>query len=240
MIPLRDKNPTRTRPWVTYGLLATCLIAYGHQISLGGWAGKLFVLEYGVVPLRLMTMASLYDALPLVTHMFLHSPVLYENSISLGALMHLVGNMWFLFVFADNVEDNFGKLRFLAFYLVCGLAAAFAQIAIDPTSRLPMIGASGAIAGVLGAYAVLYPRARIVTIVPIFIFIQFVELPALLFIVLWFGFQLLMGLTSLGQVASGGVAFFAHIGGFLAGLVLVRFFRRVPHSTHGFRSRTRR
>jgi membrane associated rhomboid family serine protease len=139
-------------------------------------------------------------------------------------------NMWFLHVFGDNIEDELGRVRYVLFYVVSGLGAVALQVAIDPDSQMPMVGASGAIAGVLGGYVMLHPRARIVTLIPIFIFIQFVELPAFIFIVVWFGLQLLFGLSSLGlpEHAGGGVAFFAHIGGFLVGLVLVRLLRMPP------------
>jgi membrane associated rhomboid family serine protease len=152
-----------------------------------------------------------------LTSMFMH-----------GGWMHIIGNMWFLWVFGDNLEDVMGRGRFIGFYLLCGLAAAVGQMLIDPGSRVPMVGASGAISGVLAGYVRLFPHARVLTLVPIFIFLQFVELPAFLFIFIWFGLQLLQGFASLGQVGTGqgGVAFFAHIGGFVAGLVLVKLFRR--------------
>jgi membrane associated rhomboid family serine protease len=156
-----------------------------------------------------------------LTSMFLH-----------GGLLHLGSNMLFLHVFGDNVEDVLGRGRFLLFYLVCGLGAVFGQIVVDPESVVPMIGASGAISGVLAGYMTLFPHARVVTLVPIFIFIQFMDLPAGFFIVLWFVLQLVQGYLSLGMIAEGGggVAWFAHIGGFLAGLVCVRLLHRRPRA----------
>ena len=147
---------------------------------------------------------------PLVTSMFLH-----------GGWMHLLGNMLYLHIFGDNVEDRLGHFRYLFFYLATGIVAGVAQLVISPNSSLPMVGASGAIAGVTGAYFLFFPRARVVTLVPVFIFIQIVELPAVFFLFFWFAFQLLLGIGSLGTDASGGgVAFWAHIGGFIAGMVL--------------------
>jgi membrane associated rhomboid family serine protease len=159
-----------------------------------------------------------------------------------GGWLHVIGNMWFLWVFGDNVEDAMGRLRYVVFYVACGLAAVVAQVLIDPGSSVPMVGASGAIAGVLGAYVVLYPRARIVTLVPIFIILQFVELPAFVFIFVWFGLQLLSGWASLGTVGQdvGGTAFFAHIGGFVCGLALVFLLRRRDHGRRRVIHRPRR
>ena len=145
-----------------------------------------------------------------------------------GGWLHLISNMWFLHIFGDNVEDRIGKIRYVGFYLLCGLAAVIAQVIMDPMSQVPMVGASGAIAGVLAGYVSLFPKARILTLVPIFIFIQFVEIPAFFFIFVWFAIQLLGSQASLAHVGSGmgGVAFFAHVGGFVAGLLLMTVFRQ--------------
>ena len=139
--------------------------------------------------------------------------------------MHVLGNLWFLHIFGDNVEDDFGHGPFLLFYLLAGGAAAATQVLVDPQSQVPMVGASGAIAGVLAAYLVLFPRAKVVALVPIFIFIQFMQVPAVLFIALWFVLQFFSGLGSLAVGHGGGVAYWAHIGGFVAGLALVFLFR---------------
>lgn len=214
MIPLRDANPTRTTPYLVYGLVAINAAIFLFQVALGE-ANQAFVIRHGVVPYLLTSFDTTPSTLlsPL-TSMFMH-----------GGWMHVIGNMWFLWVFGDNVEDALGKARFVVFYLACGLAAVAAQVVVDPDSTVPMIGASGAISGVLAGYVLLYPRARVLTLVPIFIFLQFVELPAFLFIFVWFGLQLLSGLVSLGDLGGGGVAWFAHIGGFLAGLALIPILR---------------
>jgi membrane associated rhomboid family serine protease len=160
-----------------------------------------------------------------------------------GDWLHILGNMWFLWIFGDNVEDELGKVKFVLFYVLTGLLAAAAQVAIDPASFVPMVGASGAIAGVLAGYVVLYPRARVLTILPVVIFL-FVELPAFLFIFVWFGLQLLRGVVSLGAMGdnAGGIAFFAHIGGFVAGLALIKLMARrrsAPRVRHVPRSSSR-
>lgn len=224
MIPIRDHNKPLSRPIINYSLIAINIVVFLHEWSLGPLGMRVFVDTWGVVPYGLLNEPELERWLTPLTSIFMH-----------GGWMHLIGNMWFLHVFGDNVEDNLGRSRYLVFYLLCGLGAVAAQVFIDPWSRIPMVGASGAIAGVLGGYVALHPRARILTLVPIFIFIQFAEIPAYFFIFVWFGYQLLMGFTSLGQMHVGGVAFFAHIGGFLVGLLLIGFFKRSVNRTHGWR-----
>jgi membrane associated rhomboid family serine protease len=214
MIPIRDLNPTRNTPWVTWTLLLLCGLVFIWQAVLPAGADRDFVFAYGLIPRRVMFSQDPAALLTVFTSMFMH-----------GGLMHIIGNLWFLRLFGDNVEDNMGPVRFTIFYLLCGLAAAGAQIAMSPASGVPMVGASGAIAGVLAAYLVLYPHARVVALVPIFIFIQFMEIPAFVFIALWFGLQFFSGIGSIGA-AGGGVAWWAHIGGFVAGLALVYLFRR--------------
>lgn len=213
MIPIRDLNPTRNTPWVTWTMLLLCGLVFLWQAVLPEGADRDFVYAYGLVPRRLMFVRDAGAFVTLLTSMFMH-----------GGLMHVIGNLWFLRMFGDNVEDNMGPGRFALFYLLCGFAAACAQVAVDPTSGVPMVGASGAIAGVLAAYLVLFPHARVVALVPIFIFIHFMEIPAYVFIALWFALQFFSGVGSLG-VMGGGVAYWAHIGGFVAGLVLVFLFR---------------
>ncbi|MGF1467958.1 MAG: rhomboid family intramembrane serine protease [Sandaracinaceae bacterium] len=222
MIPIRDENPTRTRPVVVWVLIALNVALFLFEWSLGPEGFQAFTFLWGVIPARLL---SGYDVLAWITpltSMFMH-----------GGWMHIIGNMWFLFVFGDNVEDEVGRGRFVLFYLLCGLAAVAAQVAMDPTSRVPMVGASGAIAGVLAGYVRLHPRARVLTLIPIFIFIQFVYLPAFLFIFIWFGLQLLSGVVSIGTIGQdvGGTAFFAHIGGFVAGYLLIPLFRQASGPT---------
>jgi len=208
MIPLRDTIPSATVPVVTRALIAANVLTFLYQVGLGP-SDEAFVRTYGLVP-RHVHLQDLATLQPFLTSMFLH-----------GGWMHLLGNMLYLHIFGDNVEDRLGHVRFLALYLLGGLIAGMAQVAFNPHSGVPMVGASGAIAGVTGAYFLFFPHARIVTLVPIFIFIQIVELPAVFFLLVWFGFQLLLGFGSLGaHGAAGGVAFWAHVGGFLAGMAL--------------------
>jgi membrane associated rhomboid family serine protease len=204
MIPIRDNVPASTRPVVTYLLIAANVWVFLHQVSLGP-AVEVFVYRYGLVPRRFV--AGAFG--PLFTSMFLH-----------GGWMHLIGNMLYLHIFGDNVEDRLGHLRYLLMYLMAGMAAGLAQVAIAPTSPLPMVGASGAIAGVTGAYFLFFPHSRVVTLVPIFIFVEVVEIPAFFFLLFWFLFQLMLGFGSLGGGETGGVAFWAHIGGFVAGMLV--------------------
>jgi membrane associated rhomboid family serine protease len=210
MIPIRDENPTRTVPWVTYALIATNLAVWGWQFvsELSGvtWLAP----AYGMVPRRLLA-DPLGDAFTIGTSMFMH-----------GGWSHIVGNLLFLHVFGDNIEDRLGHARYLAFYLFCGLIAALSQTLVDPTSIIPMVGASGAIAGVLGGYMVLYPRAPITVFNPAIFPLPILVFPAWLVMGIWFLWNLIPGVASLGVDGQGGVAFFAHIGGFLAGLVTVK------------------
>lgn len=216
MIPIRDENPSRTTPVVTYALIAANVAAWLMEWTLLRSGAAWVIPAYGLVPARLMADPA-GEAFTIVTSMFMH-----------GGWAHLLGNMLFLHVFGDNVEDALGHFRFIAFYLAAGLAAAAAQIAIGPFSMVPMVGASGAIAGVLGAYLVLFPRAPVIVINPIFplwfIFGVFLVFPAWLVVGEWFLWNLLRGIGSLGTVeaATGGVAFFAHLGGFVLGLLAVR------------------
>ncbi len=208
MIPLRDTQRSSSAPVVTILLIAVNFAAFFYELSLDDFSRNHLIFVYGLVPERL-------HASSLITSMFLH-----------GGWMHIVGNMWFLWIFGDNVEDSLGHGKYLLFYLLCGVAAALAQVAINPDSRVPTIGASGAIAGVMGAYLVKYPRARILTLVFIVFFITFYELPAWFVLVYWFIIQLFSGVGSVAytQLSEGGVAWFAHVGGFIAGLVLIRLF----------------
>jgi membrane associated rhomboid family serine protease len=225
VIPLRDRNPTLATPYVTYALIAINVVAFVYEFLLGAQM-QAFVERWGVVPYFLTSGAVPGSVVTLVTSMFLH-----------GGWAHLIGNMWFLFVFGDNVEDRLGRGRFLIFYFASGFGAALLQVLIDPSSTVPMVGASGAISGVLGAYAALFPGARVLTLVPIFVFIQFIELPALLLIAAWFVLQLVQGLLTLGVGSGGGIAFFAHIGGFVAGLALIRLLKpKAPARTNVYRT----
>jgi hypothetical protein len=217
MFPIRDINPTRSTPWVTWTILLTCALVWLGQWVMPPKALEIFVFEWGLVPRALTRGDDPLAWTTVATHMFLH-----------GGWMHVLGNLWFLHVFGDNVEDNMGPARFAVFYFLSGVAAAAAQVMTNPDAAVPMVGASGAIAGVLAAYMVLFPRARVLTFLPIPLILYWVEVPAVLFLVLWFAMQFFSGLGAIGQPSGGGVAYWAHIGGFVAGLVLVFFFRRPP------------
>ena len=221
MIPLRDANPSGTRPLVTQGLIGLNLLVFLYELALGDRLDQ-FLLIYGLVPAKVTYLGEVAGlslvpdvAVPALTSIFLH-----------GGWLHLLGNMWYLWIFGDNVEDRLGHFRFLVFCLLCGLSAGAAQVLANPYSGLPTIGASGAIAGVLGAYMICFPMARILTLVPIFFFFQFIELPAFLVLFFWFILQFFNGTLALAAPVMGGVAWWAHIGGFLAGMLLIRLFPR--------------
>jgi membrane associated rhomboid family serine protease len=210
MFPFRDNIPSRTVPYVTVGLIVLNVLAFTFELSLGSALDR-FIWQYGIVPARVASWHRapsplIQVAAPFLTSMFLH-----------GGFLHLIGNMWYLWIFGDNVEDRLGHGRYAVFYLACGVVAGAVHTALNIGSLIPTLGASGAVAGVLGAYAVSYPSARISTLVPIFIFIQIIELPALVVLGLWFVMQF-FGAIGPG---SGGIAWGAHIGGFLAGIVLL-------------------
>lgn len=214
MIPIKDNNPTRTFPTVTVAIILLNVVLFGYQISLGSYTESLFyragIIPYEITHLRDLEPSNLVP-LPftLFTSLFLH-----------GGFIHLLGNMLYLWTFGNNIEDSMGHGRFIVFYFLCGLVASLSQIFLYPNSLIPVIGASGAIAGILGGYVVLFPRARVLTVVPLFIFIQLIWLPAIFVLGIWFIIQLL------NAGAGGGVAWFAHIGGFICGLVMIRLFAR--------------
>jgi len=206
MIPLRDSQPSYSKPLVTVSLIAVNVLIFLYQLSLDSFSLNHFIASFGLIPSRVRPEA-------LVTSMFLH-----------GGWMHVIGNMWFLWIYGDNVEDTLGHAKYLLFYLLCGVAAGLVHMVFNADSRIPTIGASGAIAGVLAAYLVFFPRARVVTLVPLFILPWFINIPALVFIVIWFLLQFFSGVAALGAATSGGVAYWAHVGGFICGLLLVWFF----------------
>jgi membrane associated rhomboid family serine protease len=231
MFPYHDENATQRTAVVTIAIIAACVLAW---IVVQG-AGASFkvaesVCDYGLIPGELLSTVTPGTGFPLgpdavclmdpgpeashlITSMFLH-----------GGWMHLLGNMWFLWLFGNNVEDAMTRPRFVAFYLLCGLAAAALQVASQPDSMIPMVGASGAISGVMGAYLLLYPRVKVYTLVPLGFFITTFALPAWVMLIYWMGLQLLGGFSQVG--GEGGVAFWAHVGGFVAGLALVKLFTR--------------
>ena len=226
MIPLKDDIPTRRLPVVTLALIALNVIAFfGFQGAyLDGANFDARVADWGAVPDQLVHHLDGHTALTALTSMFMH-----------GGILHLAGNMLFLWVFGNNIEDSMGRPRFVVFYVLGGLAALALQVAVDPASSVPTIGASGAVAGVLGAYTLLYPRARMVTLVFIVIIGTVITLPALLVLGAWFVLQALYGLASVAQPISGGgggVAYFAHVGGFAFGLLAIRLFADRVHADY--------
>jgi membrane associated rhomboid family serine protease len=223
MIPLRDDNPTELRPYLTVAFIAACVIVFLYQVTLPGQAGQRFVFEFGFIPALFFgaaTPSGWTPGLPaeatLFSSMFLH-----------GGWMHLIGNMLYLWIFGNNVEDAVGHVKFVVFYLACGVAAALIQGFADPSSAMPMVGASGAIAGVLGAYLLLYPRAQVLVLIPLGFFIQILRIPAVFVLGFWFLLQFIsQAMTAAGGGQGGGVAYWAHIGGFVAGALLILFLRR--------------
>jgi membrane associated rhomboid family serine protease len=213
MIPLKDDTPSATYPYVTVAFIVINVLVFLYQLSLGYRGMTYFIYTTAAIPYEITHLVDTGPpavvALPftLLTAMFVH-----------GGLLHLGGNMLFLWIFGDNVEDSMGHVRFVFFYLLTGLLASAAHVLAAPNSTLPMIGASGAIAGVLGAYFVLFPRANVKTLVFLFVFVTIIQVPAVFFLGLWFLFQLL------SSGSGGGIAWYAHIGGFLAGALLIRFF----------------
>lgn len=240
MIPLRDYRPSGAVPYVTLLLIIANGLVFLYQVLLQKEPSifgprisqaDVFILQYGLIPRELVHMRDLPPLIPfpiwttLFTSMFLH-----------GGIAHIGGNMLYLWIFGDNVEGAMGHLKFLVFYLLCGAIAALAQVAISVNSTTPIIGASGAIAGVLGAYLMLFPYSRILTLVFFFFFIRLIQLPALLILGLWFVYQLVLAPTGLGS--GGGVAFFAHIGGFVTGALLVYVFKKSHVEVQLFRRRS--
>jgi membrane associated rhomboid family serine protease len=247
MFPYRDENQTQRTPLITLALISLNVLAW-LLIQGAGSALPLAksVCNLGLIPGELTGLLSPGTRFPMgdglvcltdpgrqvshvLTSMFLH-----------GSWMHLLGNMWFLWLFGNNVEDAMGRFRFIVFYLACGLAAALAQVATDPASAIPMVGASGAISGVMGGYLVLYPHVRVFCLVVLGFFVTSVGLPAWLMLIYWFALQFLSGLAAFGG-EGGGVAFWAHVGGFVAGLILVKLFSREEylqaHRAHHWRPR---
>lgn len=228
MIPIRDDNPTETFPWVTISLITANVLVFLYQLSLGSnsFLQQQFVLRFAMVPYQIThnPSGSPGSYFTILTAMFLH-----------GGFLHIAFNMLYLWIFGNNVEDVLGHIRFLIFYLLCGLGGAAGHILSSPFSKIPSLGASGAIAGVLGAYLFLFPRARVLTLIPIVFFIEIVRIPAFIIIGFWFILQLLNGILSVTSKVAldvGGVAWFAHIGGFLTGFLLVLVFpkRRRPYA----------
>lgn len=217
MIPLKDTIPSRTYPYVNISLILINVGLFFYELSLGWGLGR-FIYTYGLVPKRFFLLKDVSLAaryFPFFSSLFLH-----------GGWIHLLGNMLFLWIFGDNVEDRMGHFKYLIFYLLCGLGAGFVHLYLNPGSAIPAVGASGAISGIMGAYFILFPHSRIITLLPVFFFFTLVEVPAFFFIGIWFLFQLFSASASLmlRETIRGGVAWWAHIGGFLAGMGLVFLF----------------
>src|SRR4051812_26146894 len=225
MIPFRDNIPSRSFPIVNLTLIILNVLAFLYELTLGPRYLEAFIAAFGVVPMRVLGAPQLHLAasaivIPFFTSMFLH-----------GGWMHLIGNMWYLWIFGDNVEDRLGHVRYLLFYLLCGVGAGIVHTVMNANSTLPSVGASGAIAGVLGAYVVSYPFAKVLTLIPIFFFIQIIEIPALIVLGFWFVMQFLSGTASLAVTTSansGGVAWWAHVGGFVIGIILMSILAPKP------------
>ena len=222
MIPLRDTIPSKTFPFVTYGLIAANVAVYIHMLEIPQPHLESFVDFWGIIPARFTHTSFLIrpviknaGALTLITAMFMH-----------GGWLHIIGNMWTLFLFGDNVEDRLGHFRFFVFYISAGLVSHVVHVILNPGSTIPTIGASGAIAGVMGAYFILFPHSQILVLIPIFIFPLLIEVPAVIYLFLWFLSQFYSGVFALhtGNQNFGGIAFWAHVGGFVAGILLLAIF----------------
>ncbi len=237
MFPLRDENPTARKPIAVIAIIVLNALTWGFVQGFGGdypLAESLCL--HGLIPGELLGLVDVGHQLPMGRNLVCTldgnaSPATLFTSMFLhGGWFHILGNLWFLWVFGDNIEDVMGPVRFVVFYLLCGLAAAFAQIASDPGSAIPMVGASGAIGGVMGAYALLFPRARVQTLLILGFYVTTIGVPAFVMLGYWFLLQILGGLPALGS-SEGGVAFWAHIGGFVAGLALIHLFKRRGYPT---------
>jgi membrane associated rhomboid family serine protease len=210
MFPLRDTQKSYSTAVVTILLVVVNLLVFLFEFSLDDYSRNAFIMQYGLVP-------DHFAVINIFTSMFLH-----------GGWMHVLGNLWFLWIFGDNIEDILGHGKYLLFYLLCGVVAALAQTLINPYSRVPMVGASGAIAGVMGAYMIKFPRSRVLTLIPIIFFFTTIEVPAWVMLIYWFVLQLFGGVGSVGftqGTEGGGTAFVAHVGGFVAGMLLVKLMR---------------
>ena len=220
MFPIYDDVPTKKFPLITIALIMMNSIVYLYQMSLGEGFTK-FIYSMGLLPFEITHHIDLFPSGPSPIYLTIFSSMFMH-----GSIVHLLGNMLFLWIFGNNVEDYLKRKNFLIFYLVCGLAAAITQIFVNPNSKVPMVGASGAIAGVLGAYLLLYPRAKVTTVIIFGFFIRLVKIPAVVVLSFWIIYQFLYGISSLAVGAGeGGVAWFAHIGGFICGVILIKLFK---------------
>ncbi|MBW2306651.1 MAG: rhomboid family intramembrane serine protease [Deltaproteobacteria bacterium] len=222
MIPLRDRNPSGSFPVVTLLIIVANMVLFIYELGMG-YRLERFLMTWGLVPLKVRYFFAVQEIgmadvfLPFFTSMFLH-----------GGWLHVIGNMWYLWIFGDNVEDRLGHARYFLFYIICGLGAALTHVLFNINSGMPVVGASGAVAGVLGAYMFSFPKARVLTLVFIFIFITTIEIPAYFFLAFWFILQFLSGTMSIAASSgdAGGVAWWAHVGGFVLGILLITRMRR--------------
>ena len=220
MIPLKDDNPTSGRPVVTYFLIGICVVVFFMQLGSESYrTGQLFY-SYGLIPSVLMG----HDQLPMDFYAVPAYLTIFSSMFMHGGFMHLIGNMLYMWIFADNIEDNLGPKKFIVFYLLCGIGAAMAQVLADPSSQVPMVGASGAIGGVLGAYIINYPKAKVLVLIPLGFFLFSQKIRALYVLGFWFILQFIN--SSMMSSQGGGVAYAAHIGGFVSGMVLILFFNK--------------
>lgn len=226
MIPIRDRNPSGTVPVVTASIILTNVLVFFIQLSLGDQL-ELFLFHFGIVPMKIVYSSEIPDStfintyLPFLSYMFLH-----------GGFVHLIGNMWYLWIFGNNIEDQLGHIRFVLFYFICGIGAAIVHVYSNSQSAIPCIGASGAIAGVLGAYMITFPRARILVILPLFVIWEFIELPAIVVLGFWFLIQFFSGTAAISSAQGGGVAWWAHIGGFVLGMIFIKLLPKSRYRHH--------
>ena len=220
MIPLKDDNPTTNKPLVTYILISISIIVFLIELNSSSYKSGTFFYSFGLIPsvffgnnILPQEIQVIPPALTIFSSMFVH-----------GGFMHLIGNMLYMWIFADNIEDDLGKIKFLIFYLLCGIGAALSQAFIDTTSQIPIVGASGAIGGILGAYLINYPKAKVLVLIPLGFFSQIIKIRALYVLGFWFLLQFIN--SSLSNNQGGGVAYAAHIGGFISGMILILFFNK--------------
>jgi membrane associated rhomboid family serine protease len=219
MIPLKDDNPTSSRPIVTYFLIGICILVFLAQLGSQSYkTGQLFY-SYGLIPSVLMG----HDQLPMDLYVVPAYLTIFSSMFMHGGFMHIIGNMLYMWIFADNIEDDLGPSRFVIFYLLCGVGAAMAQVLIDTNSQVPMVGASGAIGGVLGGYLINHPKAKVLVLIPFGFFSQLIKIKALYVLGFWFILQFIS--------SGGGVAYAAHIGGFVSGMILILFFNKKSKRT---------
>jgi len=220
MFPLWDDLPTKKFPLITVAIIVLNTIVYLYEASLGEKFTQ-FIYAMGLIPFEITHHIDLLPTSPSIIYL-----TIFTSMFMHGSIIHLLGNMLFLWIFGNNVEEYLGRVNFIIFYLVCGLSAAFTQIFFNPNSTMPMVGASGAIAGVLGAYLLLYPRARVTTVIIFGFFIRLIKIPAVVVLSFWIIYQFLYGISSLAvKTGEGGVAWFAHIGGFIGGIILIKLFK---------------